>query len=339
MIGTELVFARTEFLWAAIGTPLVLLVMILFYLSKRKKLEKFADQAALERVAASFSSLRFFIKAVALTLTFLFLMLAAAQPKYGLKSMPVKRKGVDLIIALDVSKSMDTADVPPSRLYRARKSIETLLNKLAGDRIGLVVFAGEAVLLHPLTTRSTGFLITLETLETNIVGTPGTALGESIKEARKSFETNTLRNKILIVITDGETHDENAVEQAKQAKAEGIKIFTLGIGTPEGEPVPDYESEGQTVYMKEKGRYIISKLNTSLLQEIAAEADGAYYHFAGGENELEKLYNNVAQMGKEEETDQSHDVLEDIYQYPLAVAMMALLLALLIGDKKRERKK
>lgn len=333
---TELQFGVPEFIWVAWLAPLFMGLMVFLYFRRRRRLARFAQPQFVEKLAGDFSSLRFFIKAVALTLALVLLMFAAAQPKYGMKPVPVQRKGVDLIIALDVSKSMDTTDVTPSRLQRARHSIETLLGKLAGDRIGLVVFAGEAVLIHPLTTRAAGFKITLDTLETDIVGEPGTALGAAIKKARESFEERSVKNKVLILITDGETHDSDALQQAEMAHQEGILIYTLGIGTPEGAPVPENVYEGQVVDFKKKdGRYIISSLNTALLQRIANAGGGAFYHFAGSEDVLNQLYGTISKMGEEEITSRYRELLNDIYQYPLTLAVAFLLFAMALGERKR----
>ena len=232
---------------------------------------------------------------------------------------------------------MDTADVPPSRLQRARKSIETLLEKLSGDRIGLVVFAGEAILIHPLTTRAAGFLITLETLDTDAVPTPGTALGAAIEKARETFEERSVKHRVLIVITDGETHDENALEQAKLAHEEGILIYTLGIGTPEGAPVPEYARGSRVEFKKRDGRYIISQLNTDLLQQIAETGNGAFYHFTGSGDALNRLYDRISRMGEIEdgESDRVTELMNDIYQIPLTAAVAAMIAALSIGERRR----
>lgn len=333
----DLKFAQPIYLWFAFAAPVILAIAALHFYRRRAVLRRFAEEKSLERLAGSVSPLRHFLRALAMTFAVFFLLVAAAQPKYGMKPVPVQRKGVDLVIALDVSKSMDTADVPPSRLQRARKSIETLLNKLSGDRIGLVAFAGEAILIHPLTTRAAGFLITLETLDTDAVPTPGTALGAAIEEARETFEERSVKHRVLVIITDGETHDENAIEQATLAHEEGILIYTLGIGTPEGAPVPEFESGNRVEYKKRDGRYVISQLNTKLLQEIAETGGGAFYHFTGSSDALNRLYDRISHMGEieDEESDRITELMNDIYQIPLTAAMVAMIAGLTIGQRRR----
>jgi Ca-activated chloride channel family protein len=336
----ELQFGMPVFLWGMLAAPVFMAAMVLVYFVRQKKLSRFAEKQSLEKISSEFSPLRFFLKAIALTLCLVFLLFAAAQPKYGMKNVPVQRKGVDLVIALDVSKSMDTNDVLPSRLQRARKSIETLLSKLAGDRIGLVAFAGEAILLHPLTTEASGFMISLDTLDTDMVSVFGTSLGEAIKISRKAFEERSVKNKVLILITDGETHDENALAEARQAHEEGITIHCLGIGTPEGKPVPEVIESGKiTRFKKNRGRYVISKLNSSLLQQIASEGDGDFFHFTGTDDVLDLLYDNISRMGEAETTSRFQEMMNDIYQYPLALAVLFLGVSISLSNRRREGKR
>jgi Ca-activated chloride channel family protein len=262
-------------------------------------------------------------------------MLAAAQPKFGNKPVPVQRSGVDLLIALDISKSMDVQDIAPSRLRHAIHSIDTILDKLAGDRIGLIAFAGEAVLIHPLTDRSAGFRITLETLDTDALPVPGTAIGKAIKVARESFEQHSVRNKVLVIITDGETHDVDALEQARLAHDEGVIIYTLGIGTQRGKPVPEEVINGNVEYKKWEGKIVMSRLNEVLLRRIADRAGGAYYHYSGEEDVLERLYDRISRMGQKEFASRFKTMLNDIYQYPLALAVVLLFAEMAIGGRRR----
>jgi Ca-activated chloride channel family protein len=329
-------FGQPELLWGAALSPLVLALLVAVYYLRRRRLKGFATPAALEKLAGDFSPLRFFLRAIAFSIAVLFLFLAAAQPKYGLKPVPVQRKGVDLVIALDVSRSMDATDVAPSRLQRARRSIETLVNKLAGDRIGLVAFAGEAVLIHPLTAQAPGFLLTLDTLDTDVLPVAGTAIGAAIRASRQAFEDRSLRHRVLIIITDGETHDADALNEAELARAEGILIYTLGIGTAEGAPVPEETRAGGVVsFKKREGRYIISALNAALLQDIARVGNGAFYHWTGEGDILDRLYGTISRMGEVEMTQRYKELMNDIYQYPLATAVIFLAASLIIGERRR----
>jgi len=332
----DFVFAEPIYLWGLLAVPFIVLAFIFLHGRSDKRLRNFAEEKLLKRLNRESSTLRTTISTVLIGIGLLFVFLAAAQPKYGLKQVPVERRGVDLIIALDVSNSMETADILPNRLQRARLSIRKLIENLAGDRAGLVVFAGEAYLLHPLTTRAAGFLLTLDTLNTDAVALQGTAIGEAIRVARESFEDNSLKNKVLVLITDGETHDEDAMEQARLAAEEDIRIFTIGIGTQRGDKIPDYVREGEVVeYKKVDGRYIFSKLNAPLLQDIAAIGDGEFFHFINSsEDMLAELYANLKQDATEETTDREEEMMNDIYQIPLSFAVFFLAVAMLIGNRR-----
>lgn len=330
----ELQFGEPMLLWGLILAPVWLVLSTLFYFWRQKKLARFADSAVLGRLTPDFSPLRFFIRAVVFAVALFFLMLAAAQPKFGVKPVPVQRRGVDLIIALDVSKSMDANDISPSRLKHATYSIDTLLDKLAGDRIGLVAFAGEAVLVHPLTTRAAGFRITLDTLDTDSLPVPGTAIGRAIKAAREGFEQRSIKHKVLVIITDGETHDTDALVQARQAHEEGVVIYTLGIGTENGALIPERIVGGRQDYKKDEGKYVMSKLNAKLLQELAQESGGSFYRYTGSEDVLDRLYGKVAQMGQEEFAEQFKTMLNDIYQYPLLAAVLLIFFEMAVGARR-----
>ena len=332
----ELQFGAPVFLWGLLAAPAAIGVAVLLYFIRRRRLARFASEHALERIARSFSPLRYFLKATALAAALFFLFLAAALPKYGVKPVPVQRRGVDLVIAIDVSASMDVQDIAPSRLRHAIHSIDTILDRLGGDRIGLIAFAGEAILVHPLTNRSAGFRITLETLDTNSVPVPGTALGAAIKVARQSFEKRSVRHKVLVMITDGETHDRDALEQAKSAHEEGVIIYTLGIGTEEGKPVPETVLDGEVVEFKQReGRYVMSRLNAQLLRQIAERAGGAYYRYTGAEDVLDRLYDRIGKMGQKEFAERFKTMLNDVYQYPLGAAIVLLFVEMAIGGRRR----
>ncbi len=338
MLG-DLQFGAPAFLWALLLAPAVLAVAVLLYFLRRRRMNRFANEHALDRLARSFSPLRFFLKAVALAAAVFFLVLAAALPKFGIKPVPVQRSGVDLLIALDISKSMDVQDIAPSRLRHAIYSIDTILDKLAGDRIGLIAFAGEAVLIHPLTDRSHGFRITLETLDTDALPIPGTAIGQAIKLARESFEKRSVKHKVLVIITDGETHDRDALEQARLAHDDGVIIYTLGIGTTAGKPVPETVVDGKPVdYKKRDGKTVMSRLNATLLQRIAERGGGSYYYYSGEEDVLERLYDRISRMGQKEFASRFKTMLNDIYQYPLAFGVLFLFVEMAIGSRRRIRK-
>jgi Ca-activated chloride channel family protein len=192
------------------------------------------------------------------------------------------------------------------------------------------------VLIHPLTNRSGGFRITLETLDTDALPDPGTALGKAIKVARDSFEKQSVKHKVLVIITDGETHDRDALEQARGANEEGVIIYTLGLGTARGKPVPETVVDGKPVeYKKRDGKIVLSRLNATLLRRIAERGGGNYYRYSGQEDVLDRLYDEISQMGRKEFASRFKSMLNDIYQYPLALAVVLFFAEMFIGTRKR----
>ena len=334
-MSAELQFGLPWFLWGVPLAPLMLAAAAALYLCRRRRMERFGERAALDRLAGDASPLRFFLRAIAFSAAVLFLAPAAARPTFGLKPLPVRRSGIDLIVALDVSKSMDAADVAPSRLRRALHGIDSLLENLGGDRIGLVAFAGEAVLVHPLTDRDAGFRITLDSIDTDSMPTPGTSLGAAIEAAREGFESRSAKHRVLVLITDGETHDEDALDQARLAHQEGVVIYALGIGSARGAPVPERLEDGRPTEFKMRGgSYVISRLNSNLLRRIAEAGGGEYYTFSGRGEALGRLYGRISSMGETEFASRFKSMRNEIYQYPLLAAVLLLGIEMAIGNRK-----
>lgn len=222
-------------------------------------------------------------------LAIFFCSLSLLVPKWGFQWEDIRRRGVDLILAVDVSKSMLAEDLAPNRLVRAKRKILDLLDLVQGDRIGLVAFAGTSYLQCPLTLDYGAFRMFLDLLDTDLIPQQGTAIDQAIATAMDAFENSGMKSRALVLITDGEEHSGAYLEAAKEAAARGIRIYTLGIGSPEGHPVPDPQNRGQSL-KDQSGNIVFSRLNETILQEIALETGGVYVRATTSDDDLQQIY-------------------------------------------------
>ncbi len=328
-------FAHIEFFYALL---LVFFFVFLYwqYNSWRKKVSrKLGDDKTIERLIEHRSDTKPLIKFILLLLAFIFLVIGVVDPRIGSKLEKVKREGIDLFLVLDVSNSMLAEDIKPNRLERAKMAISSLIDKLQGDRIGIVVFAGNAYKQLPLTTDYGAAKLFLSAIDTKIVPSQGTAIGAAINMAAKSFDNNK-HNRAIILITDGENHEDNAVVAAKAAAEKGIKVFTIGMGLPEGAPIPLFDKYGNPSGFKKdrQGNTVITKLNEDMLREIAAAGNGAYARADNASVGLSKIYNDINKIQKGEiETKQFADY-EDRFQLYIALSIFFLVFEVLITERK-----
>lgn len=328
-------FANTEYFYALL---LVLVFVLLFGLYnnwKKRAKKRFGDAQTLKHLMPNVSDGKPLVKFILVLIAFVFLVIGLVDPQVGSKLEKVKREGIDLMLVLDVSNSMLAEDIRPNRLERSKMAISSLIDKLQGDRIGIVIFAGNAYKQLPLTTDYTAAKLFLSAVDTKIVPTQGTAIGEAIEMARESFDDKE-HNKAIIVITDGENHEDDAIGAATTSAENGIKVFTIGMGLPEGSPIPLYNSYGnQTGFKKDKqGQTVITKLNEDMLRQIAAAGEGAYARANNASTGLRKIFEDISQIEKKEiETKQFTDY-EHRFQLYLAVALLFLIIELLIATRK-----
>jgi Ca-activated chloride channel family protein len=248
----------------------------------------------------------------------------------------VKREGVDLMIAIDLSYSMMAQDIKPNRLERAKQAISRLIDKLEGDRIGLVVFAGEAYVQLPITTDYSAAKLFLSTVNTSIIPTQGTKIGNAIDLCSKSFDKENTQSKAIIIITDGETHDEEAIESATKARKEGIYIHTLGMGLTKGGPIPIYNKYGSTSEFRKdrEGNVIITKLNESMLKEIALAGEGTYVRANNSKSGLSSLFEEINKMEKKEIGTMVFTNFKDRFQIFIGISLVLLILNLFFLERK-----
>jgi Ca-activated chloride channel family protein len=279
------------------------------------------------------------LKAVLFVLFVIFVLLALVRPQWGTKLETVKRTGVDIMVALDTSLSMQTQDVVPSRLEKAKHEVKALIDTLQGDRVGLVVFAGMSMVSCPLTIDQNAVALFLDVTDTQVIPRPGTDIGEAIRVSTQCFNAQEHRHKVLILVTDGENLEGDPISAAEEAKKAGVMIFTLGIGTGAGEPIPLRDEKGNvTGYKKDQNdSVVVSRLDEETLQKISSLTDGKYYRATPGEEEVHKIHENVSQMDKKEFQSKIYLTYVDRFQIPLGIALFFILLESLVTDEKTSR--
>jgi Ca-activated chloride channel homolog len=328
-------FEHIEYLYALLLIPFFSVMFILYRIWKKRAIKRFGDLDVITQLMPLFSGKKLVFKFLLLMLAYVFLIIGLANPQIGSKLEKIQRKGADLMIALDVSNSMLSQDIRPNRLTRAVQGITKLVDRLEGDRIGIVVFAGKAYVQLPITTDYSAAKMFLSTISTQMVPSQGTAIGEAIDLAVESFKADE-RSKAIIIITDGENHEGDALESAQAAAAKGIKIFTIGMGSPEGAPIPVYDAnDRQTGYKSDRqGQTIISKLDETALQQIASAGNGIYVRASTGQDGLTKILDEINALEKQEIETKMFSEYEGRFQYFLAISLLLLIIEFLIPERK-----
>ncbi|MEW5978193.1 MAG: VWA domain-containing protein [Acidobacteriota bacterium] len=301
---------------------------------RRKALCQFAEPALIRHLVSGISGTRRLLKQ-GLTLGVLCLtFLALARPQWGSRLENVKRTGVDVMIALDTSLSMETRDIAPNRLEKAKHEVKTLIDTLQGDRAGLVVFAGLATVSCPLTIDQNAVKLFLDIADPQLIPRPGTNIGEAIRVATKAFQSEERRHKVLILVTDGESLEGDPLDAAEQARDQGVVVFTIGVGTAAGEPIPLRDEKGTVVGYKkdEAGNVVVSRLGEDTLEKVASLTGGKYHRATTSEAEIEEIYSVVAQMDKKEFQSTVYLTYVDRFQIPLGMAILLLLSEMLISE-------
>lgn len=328
-------FENIEYLYGLLGIPLFIILFVLYRIWRKKVLRQFGEAGVIGRLMPEVSESRPVVKFLILMVAWVFLVIGLANPQIGSRLEKVERRGADLMIALDVSNSMLAEDIRPNRLTRSTQAISKLIDKLEGDRIGIVVFAGKAYMQLPITTDYSAAKMFLSTISTGMVPTQGTAISEAIEMGTGSFKEDD-RSKALIIITDGEDHEGDAIEAARAAAEKGIRIYTIGMGSPDGTPIPLYDASGnQLGFRKDKqGQTVISRLNETILQQIASAGDGIYIRATTSSDGLNRIFEEINQLEKAEIETQMFSEYEDRFQYFLAIAILLLVVEFLIQEKR-----
>lgn len=328
-------FEHIEYLYALLLLPLFMLLFAYFYAWRKRAFKRFGESRVISRLMPLRSDGKLILKFILLMVAYAFLVIGTANPQIGSKLEKVHRKGADLVIALDVSNSMLAQDIRPDRLTRAKQAISRLIDQLEGDRIGILVFAGKAYVQLPITADYAAAKMFLNTISTNIVPTQGTAIGEAIDLAVKSF-SQVDRSRAIIIITDGENHEGNAVEAAEQAAEQGIRIYTIGMGSAEGAPIPVYAANGQMAgYKKDKqGQTVISRLDETMLQQISSAGNGIYLRASTGRDGLSQIFEEINSLEKADIETRMFSDYESRFQYFIAAALFFLFIEMVVSQRK-----
>jgi Ca-activated chloride channel homolog len=326
-------FAHPGLLYLLVLIPILIALFWLSNHRKNKLLNDFGDKDIIAELMPERSTTRPVVKVVMLALALAFFILGLAGPQFGTKLQDKKRRGVEIMIALDVSNSMMAQDIQPSRLERAKQAISRMVEDLQNDRIGLIVFAGEAFTQLPITNDYISAKMFLSSVNPNIIPVQGTAIGSAINLAAKSFTPDYTGDKAIIVITDGENHEDDAIGAATAAAEKKIYVHTIGVGLPQGAPIPIYGSSNN--YIKdEQGNTVISKLDEDMLQKIAGAGNGIYIRANNTQLGLNTIFDRIKKMSKSEYESKIYAEYENQYQWPMGVAVVLLLVELLILDRK-----
>ena len=334
-----MIFGNPHMLWLLLVIPPALVAF--FWWSSRTRqrlLTQFIQARLLPTLTVGISPRRQKFRAACIVLAAACLILALARPQWGYDWEEVKQRGLDVVVAIDTSKSMLATDIAPSRLARAKLAALELMQRCKTDRLGLVAFAGSAFLQCPLTIDDSAFRQSVEALDIHIIPQGGTAIAEAIDTALTAFKEDD-NYKVLVLFTDGEDHDSNALEAAEKAAKEGLRIFTIGIGTAEGELLRVPDDKGGSDYVRDsQGNVVKSHLDERLLQQIAGATEGGFYLPLRGAKTIDTLYDQgLARLPKSQHQEKFVRRYHERYHYPLALAIGLLLVEFLLPERKRAR--
>jgi Ca-activated chloride channel family protein len=305
---------------------------------KKKAFAALGDKRVVTRMIPQVSFSRPWLKFILFIVAYTFLIIAAADPQIGSKLEEEKKKGADLMILLDVSNSMLSPDMPPNRLENAKQAIAQLIDNLHNDRIGIIVFAGEAYVQLPVTTDYSAAKLFLNTINTNMVPTQGTAIGAAIDMGMKSFDFKDGTGKAMIIITDGENHEDDAVAAAKNAAGKDVMVNVIGMGSAQGSPIPIYQNGKQVGFHTDSaGHTVISKLNEDMCKEITAAGNGAYVRATNANAGLNIVMEQIGKVQRKTYDSKTFKDFEDRFQYFLAFAFLLLIVEFFISNRKSLR--
>ena len=321
--------------WGLAIIPIILLLFLALHFWRYRTQRKFAEASLLKRLSPNRSVFKSVLKALVLSLAFLCLIIALVNPKIGTKLETVKREGVDIVFAVDVSKSMLAEDIAPNRLEKSKQLVTQIINNLASDRVGIIAYAGKAFPQLPITTDYASAKMFLQSMNTDMLSSQGTAIDEAIKLARTYFDDEEQTNRVLIIISDGEDHSEVAATVAEEASEEGIRIFTIGVGDVKGGPIPEKRNGIVLNYKKDnQGETVITKLNEETLQNIAAEANGAYINGKNTNDVVENIREILNAMDKTEFEAKEFADFKDQFQWFLGFGIFLLLIDVFLLERK-----
>lgn len=328
-----IIFAAPHYLLLLLLIPFFFLGMGLWLWGRRRRLRRFGDEALVNELMPSWSRGKLWVRTVLLSLAFFFFVIGLSRPQIGAKLKEHKIKGAEIMIVLDVSNSMLAQDYSPDRLERAKLAISRITDKLRDDRIGLIVFAGTSFVQLPITSDYVSAKMFLNSISTESIPIQGTAIGDAISTAVRGFSAQSEHSRAIIVITDGENHEDDAVAAAKQAAEAGIKVYTIGVGSADGQPIP---MNGELLKDKD-GNIVVTRLDEETLRKVASAGGGAYVHAGNDEFGLTPIISDIRKMEDEEYNSVVFEEYNEQFMYFLGIALVFFVLEMLVGDRRARR--
>lgn len=328
-----IIFAAPHYLLLLLLIPFFFLGMGLWLWGRRRRLRRFGDEALVNELMPSWSRGKLWVRTVLLSLAFFFFVIGLSRPQIGAKLKDHKIKGAEIMIVLDVSNSMLAQDYSPDRLERAKLAISRITDKLKDDRIGLIVFAGTSFVQLPITSDYVSAKMFLNSISTESIPIQGTAIGDAISTAVRGFSAQSEHSRAIIVITDGENHEDDAVAAAKQAAEAGIKVYTIGVGSADGQPIP---MNGELLKDKD-GNIVVTRLDEVTLRKVASAGGGAYVHAGNDEFGLTPIISDIRKMEDEEYNSVVFEEYNEQFMYFLGIALVFFVLEMLVGDRRARR--
>ena len=326
-------FAQSQYLLLILLIPVFFLLQSLVFRFRTRRIRKFGDEQLVRQLMPSYSRTRTWVRLVLFSIGFFFFAIGLSRPQIGAKLTEHETKGAEIMIVLDVSNSMLAEDYSPNRLERAKLAISRLVDKLRDDRIGLIVFAGNSFVQLPITTDYVSAKMFLGSISTDSVPIQGTAIGDAINTAIRSFSAQSEKSRAIIIITDGENHEDDPVAAAAQAAEMGIRVFTIGVGSPEGKPIP---MDGELLKDKD-GNIVVTRLDESILQEVAKSGKGVYVRAGNSEFGLNPVIDDIRKMEDEKYNSIVFEEYDEQFMYFLAMALFFFIIEMLIGDRRSKR--
>jgi Ca-activated chloride channel family protein len=325
-------FGNSYILFILLIIPVLYAGYIIYRINHKNRLRNFGNPQLVNLLMPLYSRFRSTLKFTMLMLSIAFLIIALARPQFGSKLREVKQKGIEMIIALDVSNSMMATDISPNRLERAKQAISNLVNKMHDDQIGMIVFAGDAYTQLPITADYVSAKLFLSNISTDMVSRQGTAIGQAINLGVNSFTQNEGTSKAIVIISDGENHEGDAIEAARAATEKGVKIYTIGIGSSEGSLIPLKDGRGFVV--DKQGNPVTTRMDAEMLNEIAQAGGGKFFRATTTNVGLHDLYSELKKLEKVEIQKQSYSAYDEQYSYFVIAALILLLADILILERK-----
>ena len=326
-------FADSQYLLLLLLIPFFIVIQFVVLRLRRNRIRRFGDEALVSQMMPSYSQTKVWVSLSLFVIGFFFFVIGLSRPQIGAALKERETKGAEIMIVLDVSNSMLAEDYSPNRLERAKLAISRLVDKLRDDRIGLIVFAGNSFVQLPVTTDYISAKMFLNSISTESVPIQGTAIGDAINTAIRSFSAQSEKSCAIIVITDGENHEDDPVAAAKQAAELGIRVFAIGVGSPEGKPIP---LDGELIKDKD-GNIVVTRLDESVLKEVAAAGNGVYVRAGNSEFGLNPIIEQIDRLEDETYNSIVFEEWDEQFMYFLAIALVFFVVAKLIGTRRPKR--